>query len=157
LDEIFERDTVLMNLNTIQRLVYKYVHERTLRGFNVHPGQIPILFLLKRNPGLSQKEIAKIIGVEPGTIAIMLRRMEKAGFVYRVQDEKDRRISRVYPTEKANALIQRLRNILFDVEKLVLTDFTESDKNILRTLLNRMKSNLLSRVQDKPCSSYKGE
>ncbi|MGQ9856494.1 MAG: MarR family winged helix-turn-helix transcriptional regulator [Fervidobacterium sp.] len=153
MEEILERDSVLINLNSIQRLIYKYVHEKTLKEFNVHPGQIPILFLLKKKPGQSQKEIAKTINVEPGTIAIMLRRMEKSGLVRRVQDEKDRRVLRVFITDKADELIKKLRRIVSDVEEIFLSNFTQEEKEKLNELLRKAKKNLLGKVQDKHCDT----
>jgi len=148
MQEILGTQSVLGMLNSIQRIVYKFVHERTLKKVNVHPGQIPILFLLKNYGGLSQKEIAKRIGVEQGTIAIMLRRMEKNKLIERVADEKDRRITRVYLTKKAFELLESLSSIVKEAEDLVLESLTNEESKELKRLLEKIQVSLKNKIVD---------
>ncbi|WP_448376331.1 MarR family winged helix-turn-helix transcriptional regulator [Fervidobacterium sp.] len=148
MQDILGTHSVLGILNSIQRIVYKFVHERTLKEFNVHPGQIPILFLLKNNSGLSQKEIAKRIGVEQGTIAIMLRRMEKNKLIERVSDEKDRRITRVYLTKSAFELLETLSGIVKEAENLILESLSDEECKELKKLLEKIQMSLKEKLVD---------
>ncbi|WP_448375685.1 MarR family winged helix-turn-helix transcriptional regulator [Fervidobacterium sp.] len=148
MQDILGTHSVLGILNSIQRIVYKFVHERTLKEFNIHPGQIPILFLLKNNSGLSQKEIAKRIGVEQGTIAIMLRRMEKNKLIERVSDEKDRRITRVYLTKSAFELLETLSGIVKEAENLILESLSDEECKELKKLLEKIQMSLKEKLVD---------
>jgi DNA-binding MarR family transcriptional regulator len=146
LKELIENAGILALLNSIQRSVFKFIHERTLREFKIHPGQIPILFVLKKHQGLSQKEIAKRIGVEQGTVAIMLRRMEKNGLIRRMQDESDKRVTRVYLTEKSENLLKNLSAVLKEAEELLLSSLSDKEKQELEGLLKKIQEDLKQKV-----------
>ena len=55
-----------------------------------------ILFWLDRQPGLSQKELAEILEVEPITVARLIDRLEERGMVERRADPGDRRVWRLH-------------------------------------------------------------
>jgi len=148
MQEFLGTHSLLGTLNSIQRTVYKFVYERTLKEFNVHPGQIPILFLLKTHGGLSQKDVAKKIGVEQGTIAIMLRRMEKNKLIERVSDEKDRRITRVYLTKKAFELLEILLVIVKEAENLILESLSDEECKELKRILEKIQMSLKEKLVD---------
>jgi DNA-binding MarR family transcriptional regulator len=70
----------------------------------LHAGQDLVILRLMEQDGLSQSELAARLGVEIATVAKMVQRMEKEGLLIRRQDVEDARISRVYLTEKGQAL-----------------------------------------------------
>jgi len=92
------------------------------------------------------KEIAKRIGVEQGTVAVMLRRMEKNGLIKRIQDELDKRITRVYLTEKSENLLKNLSTVLREAEELLLSSLSDKEKQELKELLKKIQEDLKQRV-----------
>ena len=48
--------SVLYYLSSIQKYVFKIVYETTVKEYDLHPGQIPILFLLEYKPGNSARD-----------------------------------------------------------------------------------------------------
>ena len=71
-----------------------------MQGLGIYPGQIPVLGMVSKKEGLSQKELAEILRIKPPTVTVSVQRLEKAGFLYKKPDEKDQRIARIYLTEK---------------------------------------------------------
>lgn len=67
-----------------------------LKNIGIHPRQIPILAVLYKEDGYSQKELARQLGVKPPTVTVSIQRLEKSGLLIRKQDEKDQRVSRIY-------------------------------------------------------------
>ena len=55
-----------------------------------------ILIWLERQPGISQKELAELLEVEPITVARLIDRLEARGMVERRPDPRDRRIWRLH-------------------------------------------------------------
>src|SRR5690348_6668127 len=53
---------------------------------------------------LSQCELADKMSIEAPTLVGVLDRMERSGWIQRVQDEQDRRKKQIRPTEQAGAL-----------------------------------------------------
>jgi DNA-binding MarR family transcriptional regulator len=101
-----------------------------------------MLFIISKNPGISQIEIAEKIHVTPSTVAIMIRRMEKARLVKRVKNEKDRRELKVYLTENAQELVEKIFKKLKNFEAESLKDFTEDEIKTLENLLKKILKNL---------------
>ena len=70
-----------------------------IREIGIQQGQMPIIMIVYRHNGCSQKEIAEWMGVTPPTVNVSIQRLEKADIVCRKRDDKDQRIMRVYLTE----------------------------------------------------------
>ena len=73
----------------------KYQTLKEMESCGLKPNQAGILVVLRSEGGLSQKELAKRMGVTPPSMTAALKKMEKQGYVLREQDEKDQRITRI--------------------------------------------------------------
>ena len=86
------------NEKSIQRLIMEisrmYMEKcfGKLKSLGIHPRQMPILAVLWKEDGCSQKELASQLGVKPPTVTVSIQRLEKIGIIVRKQDEKDQRI-----------------------------------------------------------------
>src|SRR5262245_35187087 len=69
--------------------------------------QWEVLAWLSANGNLSQAEMAECMGIEPHTLAGVLRRMERDGWLERRCCEHDRRKNTIVPTEKAEDVWER--------------------------------------------------
>lgn len=63
----------------------------TLGDRNVTPGQVGLLVLVSRNPGISQTALAKAIGVERSTLGEAIDRLLKRRLLVRKPAPRDRR------------------------------------------------------------------
>ncbi len=113
-----------------------------LAEIGLYPGQPPLLFILNKENGLSQKELAAKLKIKPATLTVMLGRMEKAGLVDRSQDEADQRISRVHITEQGREVYQSAAAVMRQLDAGMFIGFDEEERKILRLFLERIKVNL---------------
>ena len=136
----FEED---VNYQLIQLMKeHRQRAEEALSQLGLHVSQELVLFVLWREEGLSQSELAARLRVELPTLTKAVQRMERAGLLIRQADEKDTRVSRVYLTEKGRALYAPALTIWHDVEARMLHGMTEIEQAFLRRLLQQMVSNL---------------
>jgi DNA-binding MarR family transcriptional regulator len=70
--------------------------------------QWAILFWLDRQPGLSQKELAELLEVEPISVARLIDRLQEHGLVERRDDPDDRRIWRLHLRAPAKPVIKEM-------------------------------------------------
>ena len=75
-------------------------------------------------------------------------RLEKSGFIRRERDEKDKRVWRIYLTEKSQKNYQTIVQIFDDLQDEILKDFTQEEKENLSDYLIRIK-NHLSKKEEK--------
>lgn len=92
-------DAVFVLITLAARLTNRAARMR-LGAMGAWPGQIPIVLCLLAEEGLSQKELIERTRIEQSTMAEHLDRMERDGLIYRVRDKRDRRVYRIFLTDK---------------------------------------------------------
>lgn len=139
-------DTILKRLFSIHRLNFHILHKQ-LEKHKMHPGQPPMIMIIAKHEGITQNQIAEKLNLKPATVAIMLKRMEKAGLIQRKQDEVDRRLQRVYLTEKGKAQCEFLQQQMQKLENLAVLGFSEEEKTQLKNFLDRIIENLKNQLE----------
>jgi len=119
-----------------------------LEKSGLHHGQAKLLFILSENDGLSNSEIAEELRISPAAATKVVKRMERSGYVKRVQDSVDDRITRAFLQPSGLMLLQRIRSTFQQVDTVMFADFSEQEKNELKTLLLRILENLHENITD---------
>ena len=96
------------------------------------------IMTLCRNPGMSQDQIAKRIYINKSNVTRHLNQLEKNGFVERKQSETDKRVSLVYPTQKAYDILPRVTEIARSWKAYLTEDFTDEEIEQLNSMLERI-------------------
>lgn len=101
-------------------------------------GQGRIIFLLAKNEGISQRQLADLAQIKPSSLTQLLERLEKDQLIYRRRDKDDRRIIRVWLTAKgkerhANNLQHRRK-----YEQLLLSEVSDAEKDVFIQVLGKM-------------------
>ncbi|MFT4688446.1 MAG: MarR family winged helix-turn-helix transcriptional regulator [Verrucomicrobiia bacterium] len=78
--------------------------------------------------GITQGELTRMMSSDPNTIASLLERMEKAGWVERNRHETDRRAYRIKITSPGLKLFENMRDVAVDLQSQVLTVLDEKDR-----------------------------
>lgn len=115
--------------------------ERAFSEYGLCGPQISYIRLICTNEALSQEDISKYLYVNKSTVARHVNTLEKNGFLIRKVDEDDKRIKRIYPTDKSKKLFPKIIDYLNDWNDKI-TDFIskEDEKmsvNLLKTLAIR--------------------
>lgn len=95
-------------------------------------------------PGLTQKEIADKVGIEGATLVPILDRMEKEGLLKRKPDSSDRRVNRIYLTQKADSLWESMMECALRIRKSSAKNISESDIQTTLETLRKISYNLAS-------------
>jgi MarR family transcriptional regulator, transcriptional regulator for hemolysin len=105
-------------------------------------GQWKVIVMLVKNNGLTQKEIADKLGLESPTLIPIIDKMEKEELVIRKVDPSDRRNNRIYRTDKADALWERMVQCASKVRQVSVKEISDADLNIMRAALDKIWYNL---------------
>ena len=130
--------------------VFKLTHQlsyQKMDKLNMYPGQPKLLALLRYHEGLTQKELACKNYVKPSTITGMLNKLESNGYVYRIPDESDKRIMRVYLTPEGRHLAEQGEKFLIRMTELMFAGFTEDELRTFIRLSDKIKENLQNSKQ----------
>ncbi|MBA4095668.1 MAG: MarR family transcriptional regulator [Rhodospirillum sp.] len=138
------RDTIGFLLNDAARLMRKDFERRT-RSLGLTRAQWQALFHLARNEGCNQATLADLLEVEPITLARLVDRLEASGLVERRPDPGDRRARLLFLGERAHPLLEQLRALGAETREIALAGIDEDERNLLMTLLTKMRANLSGR------------
>ncbi|MDO4543202.1 MAG: MarR family transcriptional regulator [Clostridia bacterium] len=109
---------------------------------SMHFGQLPILEFIKEHDGCIQSEIAIGRGVTAPTIAASCKRLEQSGLISRCADENDRRINRLYATERGRLLSQKCREAFDEMDRRCFSSLSEEELHTLVGLLDKIISGI---------------
>lgn len=123
------------------------LNEMLLEKMGVGPGQVPILSQLDYHGELTQRELAEHTHVTAATISGTLKRMEKAGLVYRTDDNRDARVSIVRLTEKGKEVAEEARKHFACTSREMLKGFTDSECDMIVSCLERMRENIDAAIE----------
>ncbi|MCB5945413.1 MarR family winged helix-turn-helix transcriptional regulator [Acidocella sp. KAb 2-4] len=137
----FERDLFFL-MHDVARLTRVEADKRA-RVNGMTRAQWGILLYLSRTPGISQKELADTMEVEPITVARLVDRLEAAGLVERRADEQDRRIWRLHLRDSATGMISDITHQRNELAGLITQGVPGPVREAMIEGLTRMKTNLL--------------
>ena len=91
-------------------------------------------------PGISQDNLAQRICINKSNVARQVSILEENGFVSRQPCTADKRVMKLYPTEKTLEMLPQIQQIMNCWESCLTHDLTQEEMDTLSALLARMKS-----------------
>lgn len=129
-------------INDVGRL-FRLRFERRAKALGLKLIECKALGYLLRNEGINQVRLAELIEIEPMTLVHLLDRMEKAGWIERRPDPKDRRARALFLGAKAKPVFTAIWRIADETRNEALTGLAESEREAFVVTLERIRSNLL--------------
>lgn len=106
-------DVTQRKITKIAREVGKFT-ARTMKADGVGTAEFDLIHVVRKNPGITQSEICKILGADKGAVAKQTANLEAKGYLRRKLNPDDARSRLIFPTEQA----QRLKNSKARIESL---------------------------------------
>ncbi len=104
--------------------------------------QYTALTVLERRPGITSSELARRSFVRAQTMAQTMDPMLEAGLVRRERDPEHARRLLLYLTDKGAAAIAKARPGVAELERLILTGFTDEEGAAFEDYLRRVRHSL---------------
>lgn len=82
---------------------------RSLTSIDIRPAQYAVLVVIGANPGLSQADVAELLGIERARLVRLLDRLEKRGLTQRLASPADRRSHALKLTPAGRSLLKRAK------------------------------------------------
>jgi pyruvate formate lyase activating enzyme len=101
------RSNFLINISVLYRNIQKYL-DRALAKYDIGSGQVTFLFLINEHEGITMQEASRTAEVDKGTATKGIQKLVEQGYVEIKTDENDKRVKRLYTTQKAAAIISAL-------------------------------------------------
>jgi DNA-binding MarR family transcriptional regulator len=109
-----------------------------LQGTNIGTSEHESLHFINKNNGTNQEKLRNFLNIDKAAVARMVANLEKKGYIYRLQDECDKRSKNLFITDKA----VHIKNITSSGESFfyewLLEDINPDEKNIFLKVLNEL-------------------
>ena len=124
--------------------MYRTLFDQKVKELGITRAQWSALATLSRHEveGTIQSDLARELEVGKVTIGGLIDRLEASGIVMRRSDEADRRIRRVFITQKGYDVIEQMQSIGQDLSSLIMTNIQLDQIRIAENVLHEMKGNL---------------
>jgi len=125
----------------IARLM-RTVFDRRVKDLGITRPQWLAIVRLNRRPGASQSELADMMEIEKAPAGKIVDRLEERGWVERRADPVDRRINRIFLTERGERVYSVISPIARSTVSDAVSDLSDKEIALLMQLLTRVKSRL---------------
>jgi len=144
-------------VNTTAKSFQKSFEIELRRKVGVTLSQWRVVGSLVLQPGLTQKEIADKMGIEGATLVPVIDKMENEGLLKRKPDLTDRRVNRIFLTQKADSLWESMTDCALKIRKSSTKNIPDGDIQITIETLRKISQNLATSLEmDKTLLSVKG-
>jgi MarR family transcriptional regulator, organic hydroperoxide resistance regulator len=113
-----------------------------LRGFGLRVPEWRVLASLCARRRCTMSELADLATIDRTTLTRTVDRMQEAGWVARLDDASDARVTRLAPTASGERLFQRIWPTVERLNRVALEGLPAGAVDKLRWTLERMKTNL---------------
>ncbi|RRN67283.1 MarR family transcriptional regulator [Peribacillus simplex] len=112
------------------------------KEFDLTKGQYLYLVRICENPGIIQEKLAEMIKVDRTTAARAIKKLEIQGFIEKKNDEGNKKIKKLYPTDKGEKVYPFLQKEGEYTDKVALSGFSLEEMEAVFHLLQRVRKNI---------------
>ncbi len=121
-------------VNIIARCTIKYRGDKFAQsGLSGH--QITYILYICAAPGITQDKLAQELYKNKSNITRQLASLEELGYVIRRECESDRRMTQVFPSQKALEELPQIKQALREWNEYLLGEFSEEEAAKLTQML----------------------
>lgn len=117
-------------------------YDRRMRDLGLTRAQWWVLAQLYFNEGITQSELAEVLGMSKAALGGLLDRLEANGWLERRAHRDDRRAKCLYRTRKVEALLARMRRVALKMTADMLAGLRREERADLQHLLRKVIGNL---------------
>ncbi|AIQ57005.1 MarR family winged helix-turn-helix transcriptional regulator [Paenibacillus borealis] len=105
-------------------------------------GQYLYLVRIYENPGIIQEKLSEMIKVDRTTAARAVQKLQVQGFIEKKDDEMNKKINRLYTTDKGDQAYSFLKREGEHTDSVALAGFSGKESELLFQLLQRVRKNV---------------
>lgn len=105
-------------------------------------GQYLYVVRICENPGIIQEKLAEMLKVDRTTVGRSIQKLEQKGFIEKRNDEYNRKIKKLFPTDKGMYVFSLIIRENKHSDRVALTGLSEEEVRTLLSLLERVRKNV---------------
>ncbi|MGN0132431.1 MAG: MarR family winged helix-turn-helix transcriptional regulator [Lachnospiraceae bacterium] len=132
-------------ISILDRLMKMY-YDHGLSDFEIGWGQQFYAEYIYDHPGTTAQEMVECIRVDKATLTKSIKKLVDIGYVEVVNDEKDKRVKLLYPTQKGKPAVKRIKEIHHDFYDILCSGISPQDIQLSEQTMEQMMENINQKV-----------
>ena len=118
---------------------------RTLQknGFDMTHEQLILLFIISREKGINQKQLAQKLDRDKTSIARSVSKLERDHRVVRIQTEADKRINNLYLTKDGEKLLKDIYPLFKEVREQLQEGYSQDEINSTVSFMKKLMEKVI--------------
>lgn len=112
------------------------------KEYDLTKGQYLYLVRICENPGIIQEKLAEMIKVDRTTASRAIKKLEINGFIEKKEDDQNKKIKRLFPTEKGKNIYPFIIRENDYSNKVALSGLSENEVETINKLLQKVRGNV---------------
>ncbi|MDE6208828.1 MAG: MarR family transcriptional regulator [Lachnospiraceae bacterium] len=133
------------SITILDRLMKMY-YDHALSDYEIGWGQQFYVEYIYDHPGASAQEMVECIRVDKATLTKTVKKLSEIDYIKIVTDEKDKRIKKMYLTEKAIPAAKRIKEIHNSFYQTLCSGISAPDILLTEQILDKMMKNINQKV-----------
>jgi len=141
--------TIIPFIAKTAKMIHFYLSDELKQyNFDLTRAQWIVLKRLHDQDGQTQNDLALITDRNKASLTRLIHTMERKDLVVRISDEQDKRINRIYLTERGKAIYQETLPIIYGSLIKMQSSLSETEIEQLISLLKRVYSSVEALQQE---------
>ncbi len=129
-------------------MLYKRLMSKHLERLNITYSQLMVLRVANQEPGITAKEILMQMDTDKATLSGVLARLERDNYIYRVKNEKDKRIQNIFVSQGSEKLCTEVSLIERACIGDLIEGITDDEAENFLSILDRFIANQVSKIEE---------
>ena len=127
----------------------KQLYSRMGDKLRMHRSQHMVLMYISRSDlSVSQKEIAEAFEISPPAVAMLMKRLEKNGYIVRESSREDNRCNVITLTEKGKQVVEATKKLGEQCNSAAFAGFNEEEIDMFISFMEKVEENLQKFIAD---------
>ena len=135
-----DKTTAVQKMGIVSRLAWEYAREK-MDTDGLSSVQNKVCIAIYNNPGLSQDDVARALGMDKSSIAKLIAKLMDGKYVTRQTNPQDRREYKLYLDERGEKVTQELVNCLEEFQQNYISSIRPDLLAELNDVLNKILEN----------------
>lgn len=137
-------------------LMISKARQNELKHLGITPAYAGILYFVQKNETpCTIIQLRKSIGMSNSSIVGIINRMERDGFIKRQPDSRNKKYTRILPTEEGQALYKKALEL--NAFTFIFSNLSEEERQNLKKYLNSLKNKAQSVLEEQHNNKIKKE
>jgi DNA-binding MarR family transcriptional regulator len=130
-----DRQTAVQKMGVVSRLAWEYAREK-MDTDGLSSVQSKVCIAIYNDPGLSQDDVARVLGMDKSSIAKLIAKLMDGKYVTRQTNPQDRREYKLYLDERGEKATLELVSYLNEFQERFITSIRAELLDELNDVLN---------------------